>query len=238
MSTAITKLVDNQTFRICVLVAAILVVVFGGGVKFLNYESGKNAKQWLSGDLDRFAQQRDLTFPTTLSVVDEQVKNRLEQQYDSIRGRAKTHQEIMIYYYSRYYMAITMATITGIIATMMMAIISKKGWENTSPYIIAIFLTTSGLTAYFAAFPTLFEQKRNIEDNKTLYAIYLNLEDRLQSYAATGEDVDGKSRGMNLFIHEIDKELAKNNKLPIELNQSGVSQVNQDVMKRMNQDMQ
>lgn len=34
------------------------------------------------------------------------------------------------------------------------------------------------------------------------------------------------------------KELAKNNKLPIELNQSGVSQVNQDVMKIVNQDIQ
>ena len=231
MCAVITKLVNNETFRISILVAAILLLVFGGGVKFLNYESGKNAKQWLSGDLDRFAEQRDLAFTANHLVVDEPMKNRLEQQYDSIRARAKTHQEIMIYYYSRYYMAITMATITGIIATMMMAIVSKKGWENASPYIIAIFLTTSGLTAYFAAFPTLFEQKRNIEDNKTLYAIYLNLEDRLLTFAATGEDVDGRCLGMNLFLHKIDRELIKNNKLPIELNQSGISQVNQDMQK-------
>lgn len=225
MINSLKLLFTHETTKLVFLVLLIILLSFGVGVKVLNYESNKNAESWLNGDIKRFSQNKDIVFSSKFIKIEDKLKNRLQEQYDNIRNRAKTHQTIMIYYTSRYYMAITMASITGIIATLMMIIISKNGWESTNSYIITIFLTMSGLTAYFAAFPTLFEHEKNIEENKLLYAVYLNLEDRTLSYAVTKEDINKKSKELNIFIHDIDAELSKYNKLPIKLNSSGIKDI-------------
>lgn len=168
--TMLNNFLTNETINIIMLILIIIFLCFGIGVKRLNKTAIDNSVLWLQGDIQRFSTQKDIEFSSKFDSYDKKLKNRLQTQFDNIRERAKTHQTIMIYYYSRYYMAITMATVTGIVAALMMMIISKNGWENTNNYIVAIFLTTSGIATYFASFPTIFEQKNNIEQN-TLFSI-------------------------------------------------------------------
>ena len=219
---------------ICVIISICLFI----GVPRLNKSAIHNAEEWLSGDIQRFLSDKNVDFSIQFDNDEDKLRNRLQAQYDFTRDRAKTHQTIMIYYYSRYYMAISLAVIFGIVATLMMVIISKEGWEKTSNYIIAIFLTTSGLAAYFTAFPSLYEQKHNIEQNKILYSAYLNIEDQILSYSVTKKvsriikDKDEKEMRkteLSVFVHDLDNQLATYNKLPIKLDEESIKSVMQSL---------
>ncbi len=234
MFDVFNRLFSKEIVRLGLVVVFILLIVFGLGVRFLNKNAQTNANSWLQGDIERFKSNKDIIFSSAFENESMELKNRLEEQFDMVRNRAKTHQTIMVFYYSKYYMAITLATITGIIASLMLLIISKKGWENTNKYIITIFLTFSGLTAYFSAFPTLFDQKSNIEANKKLYANYLSLEDKILSYVVTKEGQDNKVIELNVFVHKIDVFVEKTNQLPIELNHDGIQDTVDSMSNRIN----
>lgn len=231
MANIVERIYANQLLRIAALVAALLLVIFVGGVTSLNIQAKDNARNWLDHDFKRFTGSRQLVFSSGFANDDKILQQRLQEQLDNIRKRAKSHLEIMVYYYARYYMAITLAAFTGIVAAITMLLISKKGWDEASPYLVAVFLTMSGLAAYFAAFPTLFEQKANIDANKELFAVYANLEDRILTFAATKEDMDTQGKDLKVFIHEMDLALARNNKLPVELNPDGITEITDSLNK-------
>lgn len=229
------KFYGNEIVQHVAIVLTIILLFFGGGVKFLNANATKNANQWLAGDLDRFAGNRNLTFAKEFEPVEKVQKDRLESQHDHIRVRARTHLEIMIYYYSRYYMAVTLTAVAVIGAGATMLLISKKGWEGAGKGVITVFLTLSCLSAYFGTFPALFEQEDNIKENKKLFAIYANMEDRILSYAATGEDTDRNKKDIRTFIHLIDKELATYNKMPVKLDPSSIPDPSNAIKQSINE---
>jgi hypothetical protein len=100
--------------------------------------------------------------------------------------------------------------------------ISRRGWDSAGPYLVAVFITMTSMAGYFGAFPTMFEQARNIEDNKKAYMAYVALENRVLSYVASGSDEDNKPKPLAQFIHELDARLKALHRLPVELNPEAI----------------
>lgn len=142
-------------------------------------------------------------------------KERIKEQLQEIRIRANSHISVMIYFYVRYYMSIAVASTSGIIAGICLFFISKVGWDHANEYVINVFLVTSSMAILFGGFPVVFKQEQNVAENKALYLKYIALEDEVNSYFATQENLEGEQQNLKKFIHYLDKQLARINQVAI-----------------------
>lgn len=150
-------------------------------------------------------------------------KGRLAQQVETIRGRAEHHFTVMKYFYSRYYMSIVEMLIFGIPAAVALLFITKDGWNDTNnQYVKTVFLTATAITAFFAAFPPVFQQNQNIADNKKLYLQYVALHDEVMSYLTLQQNINGEPKTASEFIHYLDKQLIQLNTFAIGFDDSKV----------------
>jgi hypothetical protein len=113
-------------------------------------------------------------------------KERMQNQLDDIRKKAKHHRDVAVFYYSRFYMAILAFSVSAALAAISLAIISKRGLDKVSEYIVTLFLVATALAVFYQSFPGVFQQRKNVEDNRALYIKYVNLEDDMISYNTTG----------------------------------------------------
>lgn len=209
---------DEKKIKHASLVVVMLLLIFAIGVPSLNSYAHTYAEKWLSSDISYLAKPIKLKYSNNFDSDDEFKKERLQEQFNRIRDREKTHLYIMIYYYERYYMAVSISTMAGIIAAVALLFISRSGWSNANTYVVTVFLVMSSVTAFFGAFPTLFEQKKNIDNNKAIYKIHAGMEQQVLSYVSSGKDSDGNTKTLDAYILKIDDLLAKNHQIAIELN--------------------
>jgi hypothetical protein len=208
----------EQPIKHALLVVVMLLLIFAIAAPSLKSDAHTYAKKWLSADYSYLKKPLMLKYSSNFDSDDEFKKKRLQEQFNRIRDREKTHLNIMIYFYERYYMAISISAIAGIIAAVALLFISKSGWSNANTYVVTVFLVTSSTSAYFGAFPTLFEQKKNIDNNKSIYKIHAGMEQQVLSYVSSGKDSDGKTKALDEYILKIDDMLAKNHQIAVELN--------------------
>ena len=146
----------------------------------------------------------------------ESEKARLLEQVKTIRGRAIHHFSVMKFFYSRYYMAISLVLVTGVITAIALFFITKNGWDHVpSQFVKTVFITAAALTVYFGAFPPVFKQSQNIADNKKLYLQYMALHDEVMSYLSVQEGLNGEQKTAPQFIHYLDKQLIELNTFAI-----------------------
>ena len=154
------------------------------------------------------------TIPSSFDATDAEAK-RLLEQVKTIRNRALHHFAVMKFFYARYYMAISIAMALGVIAATALLFITRSGWDRVNPYVKTIFITASALTAYFGAFPPVFQQSQNIADNKKLYLQYIALHDEVISYLPLQENINGEQKKVSEFIHYVDRQLVQLNTFAI-----------------------
>jgi hypothetical protein len=154
------------------------------------------------------------TIPSDFKASDSE-KNRLLEQVRTIRGRALHHFTVMKYFYSRYYMAISVVLISGILGAVALLFITKHGWDQANQYVKTVLITAVAITAYFSAFPPVFQQSQNIADNKKLYLQYMALHDEVMSFLPLQENINGEPKKASEFIHYIDKQLVQLNTFAI-----------------------
>jgi hypothetical protein len=63
--------------------------------------------------------------------------------------------------------------------------------------------------AYYGLFPSVFEQQKNITENKALFLSYKALEDEVISYPMTGTNIKGEEKKPVQFINYIDAEMSR-----------------------------
>lgn len=119
--------------------------------------------------------------------IDDVTKERIGGQYAETRRRMALHLEAMKVFISNAYMAVLTSITIGALAVIALILISKRGWEQTNPYLINVFLVMGALTAYYASFYGLFKQEQNFNENRALFLKYEALRGEILSYAATGE---------------------------------------------------
>lgn len=197
---------------VAVLLGVLLAVTLA--VDDLTLKSEHRATEWVS------ALRVDTVPPPAGSVLPQfragdPVSLRLRRQLDITRRRQVFHQNITVFFYARYYMALTIASVAGLLAAAMLVLITRIGWERAHPVLKATFMAAAGVTAFFAAFPGMFRQNENIAENAALYAAYSNLENEILSYLATQEDFEGKALPPAAFVHTVDRRLVDLNKIAI-----------------------
>ena len=185
-------------------------------------ESGRRfSEKWSTGlkyEETQLKSTNDLSFSCSLSISLEE-RNRIKAQLLKIRVKANHYLIVMEDFYVNYFSSIVMFSITGAIAAICLALISKKGWDQVSEHVITTFLVMSAVTAYYGAMPSSFQQQQNIGDNKVLYLKFVALENEVLSYAATGGRTGLKDQAENEkakisvkdFIYYVDQQLAQDN---------------------------
>jgi hypothetical protein len=176
----------------------LIVILLIGGTVLISYSLSTRAeslaKEWSSNLRPARNPKTDLYpyAPIHRNIVpyiniSEGAKERLQNQLNDIRNRAAHHLEVATFYYARYYMAIVAFSMAAGFAAIFLASISRVGLKESSPYLVTAFVVMTAMALFYQSFPGVFDQKKNIETNKALYIRYVNLEDEVNTYCATGE---------------------------------------------------
>jgi len=142
-------------------------------------------------------------------------KSRLDAQLLEIRGRIKHHGQVMAFFYTNYFVSIVMVMIAGLIVIAALFFIAQDGWKATSSYVEAAFIVASMWAAFYGLFPPVFEQQKNITENKELFLKYKVLESEVESFPITHLTTpkEGEVSSSQLttvqFINYVDGEMAK-----------------------------
>jgi mevalonate pyrophosphate decarboxylase len=169
------------------------------------------AEKWLthiSGETNAVLQIAD-------PAAAEPLKKRLQEQASALSGRAAFHKDVMLYFYSNYYVGILLASVCGGVAALGLLLISKTGWQSANPYVISLFVSASACTAFYVAYPGMFKQEENVAKNKSLYLRYLNLLNETRTFAATGLGPEGRTNTLIGFIGYLDLEMRKANDVAV-----------------------
>jgi hypothetical protein len=195
------------------LVLSLLAGIHVGTTSLIS--TGENyAKAWM-GTLTSSLPPHDKPAVHANLVDGSASHDRLLQQLAQIRGRLSFHREVTLFFYSRYYMALTAALIAGLLSGAMLATILRVGWQNAGSPVKITLLIAAGATAYFAAFPGLFRQQENISENAALYLAYSNLENDIHTYLATGMNAEGEPVTLPALVHHVNGRMAALNSIPI-----------------------
>jgi hypothetical protein len=110
------------------------------------------------------------------------IKARLDGQLANVRNAAHTHFLIATSFARYQFAMITVATICGVIAGVLLIFISAIGWKDAEWTLTLPFVVFAGGGIMFTSFTQLYRQSENIADNARLYLGYLQVEDELLSY--------------------------------------------------------
>jgi hypothetical protein len=148
------------------------------------------------------------------TLPDEQ-RGRLRGQYQEIRARMEHHLSVLKLFYVTSYTTILMTGGLTAVAAIMLLFITMDGWKSSNQYARNLFLMATATATFCAAFPSLFQQQRNIDENTRLYLEYVALTNEMCSYATTGSTNDDPALTANDFIVSVDKRLKVLNKIAV-----------------------
>jgi len=140
------------------------------------------AREWLS-PVTTVAEERASDTLDAPGTAAEQ--GRILQQLAEIRARARHHREMVVYFYSRYYMAIFLAAVTGAAAAVLLLGAGQNGWKSAKASVLISILVLGAAAAFYGSFPAMFKQEENATANAALLKAYENLEGQVLTYLAT-----------------------------------------------------
>lgn len=178
----------------------------------------KNAKRWADPLLKY--QQGEGKDKLIANVSDPALRERLQQQFAEIRGRARHHFEVFADFYRWYFMSISTFSFCALIAAITLFFITKDGW-NMGGKLIAVFVVSAAAAAFFKSFIAVYKQPENIADNQRLYKNYLALMNELLSFCAIGES--GNTMPTSDFVRHVDQKLAEFNNIAVGFDATKVS---------------
>jgi|GEM_PF-2270221 hypothetical protein len=132
---------------------------------------------------------------------------RLKAQLEIIRDRGKHHGNVMAYFYVNYFVAIVMVMTAGLLVALTLFFIAQQGWTGTNSYVRTVFMVASAYMAFYGLFSPVFQEQKNIADNKELFLRYKSLENEVESYPITLLTLKGDPKTPKEFINHVDDEL-------------------------------
>lgn len=132
---------------------------------------------------------------------------RIKAQLGIIRDRAKHHGNVMAYFYVNYFVSIVMVMTAGLLVAVTLFFIAQQGWTGTNSYVRTVFIVASAYMAFYGLFSPVFQQQKNIADNKELFLHYKSLENEVESYPVTLLTLQGEPKSPKEFINHVDEEL-------------------------------
>jgi hypothetical protein len=147
--------------------------------------------------------------PTPSPTPTEAEQKRLDAQLRTIQDRVKHHGTVMAYFYVSYFESILLVMSAGLVVAITLFFIAQAGWNGTNSYVRAVFIVASAVAAFYGLFPPVFQQQKNIADNKELFLQYKTLESEVDSYSLTLTTLTGEQKSPREFINHVDAEMAK-----------------------------
>ena len=132
---------------------------------------------------------------------------RLKAQLQIIRDRGKHHGNVMAYFYVNYFVAIVMVMTAGLLVALTLFFIAQQGWTGTNSYVRTVFIVASAYMPFYGLFSPVFQEQKNIADNKELFLRYKSLENEVESYPITLLTLKGDPKTPKEFINHVDDEL-------------------------------
>jgi hypothetical protein len=147
--------------------------------------------------------------PTPSPTPTKEEKERIDLQLRIIRDRVKHHGDVMAYFYVNYFLSIVMVMVAGLTVALTLFFIAQLGWNNTNSYIRSVFVVAAAYAAFYGLFPPVFQQQKNIIDNKELFLKYKALESEVDSYDVTFMTTKGEAKNPREFITYVDSEMSR-----------------------------
>ncbi|GAB4143440.1 MAG: hypothetical protein Fur0046_20520 [Cyanobacteria bacterium J069] len=167
---SLRSILQQPTMKHGLLSASLLLLAIAAG-NYLNFQGERLAQRWTNGlrytdGAGQVAANDQANLRLYLDGFANSTpaeRDRIQTQLGQIERRAKVYARISIFYYTRLFSAIALASSTGIIAAVCLFYISKVGWKDANNYIVNIFVVTSGITVLVGAFPVVFQQENNVQ---------------------------------------------------------------------------
>lgn len=144
-----------------------------------------------------------------LSVIVQPIKyndtytfNRILSQLNTIKYRAMAHNKAIDYFIIHLYYFITIQIIFMIIVVILGAIISKKGWGDSSSKLLITFVIACGFLLFFQIFPKGMMMDSNLKQNKSNYKLYCAVENDVLTYLTTSEVDDNFVKDLDLLLKQ------------------------------------
>lgn len=147
--------------------------------------------------------------PTKKPDLTTEEKERLKSQATQIRNLIRHHGNVMAFFYQAYYIALSELLFLGMLVAISLFFIAQKGWAGANEYIKTTFVVAAAGAAFFGLWPPVFEQVKNISDNKALFLEYKTLGNEVASYPITRSNVKNEPKEPHDFISYLDSEMAR-----------------------------
>ena len=147
------------------------------------------------------------TAPTPTPITPE-AEDRLQTQASKVKGLIRHHGHVMSFFYQAYYTAICVVLFAGVLVAIALFFIAKDGWSQTDKYVRTVFIVATAGAAFYGLWPPVFQQEKNISDNKALFLQYQALKDEIESYPLTRIGKN-EPKEPNDFISYVDSEMAR-----------------------------
>lgn len=181
------------------------------------------AQEWLAGT-------SSMQVPEQTVIEAPLLRERLTEQFGEIRTRRDRHAKVMVYFYKQYFLSLSMASGSALIAILLAFFISRDGWEKTNNGLINAFFVSFSAAILYTQIPGLFQQEKNLKANRELYLSYEALGNQVLSYLATQNTIGSNPEQPNQvspmppeqFILQIDQQLVTLNQIPIDFDANQV----------------
>lgn len=181
------------------------------------------AQEWLAGT-------STMQVPEQTMIEAPLLRERLTEQFGEIRTRRDRHAKVMVYFYKQYFLSLSMASGSALIAILLAFFISRDGWEKTNNGLINAFFVSFSAAILYTQIPGLFQQEKNLKANRELYLAYEALGNQVLSYLATQNTIGSNPEQPNQvspmppeqFILQIDQQLVTLNQIPIDFDANQV----------------
>jgi uncharacterized protein (DUF433 family) len=166
-------------------------------------------QKWLNCSAQKLIQPKELFD----SQINNKQKIRLGEQLKTINELKVNHCEIMTFFYTQYYISLSILSIAGLISLVCIFFVSKEGWAKANNAIINLAITSAVITIAFLNITQIFQQSQNLKASQDLYANYTVLQDDFLSSLATDQlIVDTKTEKLTdykLLIQFTDSRLSE-----------------------------
>jgi hypothetical protein len=207
----------GEKHHIFLLAGFTLALVVVGWVlgAWLNSSATEASGDWIKRL--QFADSSYVTAALPMKVDSTPERDRLLEQFRETGGRAYMHLTIMKHFYTRYYMALVLASAAAVVAAFCLLSIAKEGFGKAGAYVQILFVIAAGTALLLGVFPKLFRQDENIVDNKAAYLQYVALGNEIRTFLATGTTVLPNDTTVTIeeFARYVDQQLSKLNTIPV-----------------------
>jgi len=219
---SISLIFSDLVVRYLIAGAIMLFLIYVVAVGSLYVFSSFHVKKWVGDRMEQLTVNEKLQFSVPGGEANKRYLARIQEQFSQVRARGAMHFSIIIFYYKSYFISTMMTSLLGVVAAIFLIFLSKRGWQESNPYLVICFLVTTASSLLFATMPSVFEYEHNINSNFENYSKYNALENLVRTFSKTGTI---ESRFMKKpikdakgFISFIDDQMQVLSTVPIKFN--------------------